>query len=727
MAGCPTVVIGSSVQANAIKIAARDGTPFCEECEKKWQQEKAKVALEPDNDRLQSTFALDEFRGLAEAMSEAEFVQWIFLTFGDDIPEEACKKLRSALLGGSLPLAEIHITGKGLSGHEAAYDREKRQILVSRELVLAAREDNDEAWKLLIALLEEFGHHVDNLLRTEYSQVGGDAPLDEGSRMAYALVNLGWSEGEGRCEFAKYTSKAGEVPLEVEFKGMTEAVEKFLSAEQQEDDAQFGNLEFFNAGLGSGKPGSHGHESIEKALIEAGFSEKECHLVYFGNWLRDHSQLIDPKLLRFPGAVASLVPFTGFSRNGLTQIVDVLTRAKFEDVSHFRVNTTNLGVYRNEEHLDNPSGIEDKRSVDKMFRAACLPRELEVDPTTRMKRFIRSAAAQGSEEGYTGLKYLSDQLHLAVSKGKNNTGYLHLGQALHTLEDFFSHTNFVEVALVHVGYWVEPWVPARDGRASSLPITSGKFGGLDTAASLLLGLGESLKKENVCVAGQPTLASKIALILLKDFEFNKTYETLGGLLEDLYELEKKYPVLATLSCKTIGFVLWLFDAAIGEAIHTIGNLIDDAQTEFMSNPASTDPTHSQLAKDHDDHHLHTLAATLAKIAVKDVGLMMQQAWAGKVSSQQVVATAAKHFVHPVHIGKDDKRLLTVAAWAKSNGPKIKELGSRSRVADWTKEKAKELEELRKRADALLSDPPKGVRAVKRLRRASARKPALRSR
>jgi hypothetical protein len=33
-AGCPTVIIGSSAQAQTIQIAARDGTPFCEECEK---------------------------------------------------------------------------------------------------------------------------------------------------------------------------------------------------------------------------------------------------------------------------------------------------------------------------------------------------------------------------------------------------------------------------------------------------------------------------------------------------------------------------------------------------------------------------------------------------------------------------------------------------------------------------------------------------------------------
>lgn len=38
VAGCPTVIIGSSTQAFTITVAAQNGTPFCEECEKKKAQ-----------------------------------------------------------------------------------------------------------------------------------------------------------------------------------------------------------------------------------------------------------------------------------------------------------------------------------------------------------------------------------------------------------------------------------------------------------------------------------------------------------------------------------------------------------------------------------------------------------------------------------------------------------------------------------------------------------------
>jgi uncharacterized Zn-binding protein involved in type VI secretion len=38
VAGCPTVIIGSSAQGQTIVLAAKDGTPFCEECEKRKAQ-----------------------------------------------------------------------------------------------------------------------------------------------------------------------------------------------------------------------------------------------------------------------------------------------------------------------------------------------------------------------------------------------------------------------------------------------------------------------------------------------------------------------------------------------------------------------------------------------------------------------------------------------------------------------------------------------------------------
>jgi uncharacterized Zn-binding protein involved in type VI secretion len=46
VAGCPTVIIGSSAQAQTVILAARNRTPFCEECEKKKVEEEGSRAEE---------------------------------------------------------------------------------------------------------------------------------------------------------------------------------------------------------------------------------------------------------------------------------------------------------------------------------------------------------------------------------------------------------------------------------------------------------------------------------------------------------------------------------------------------------------------------------------------------------------------------------------------------------------------------------------------------------
>jgi hypothetical protein len=206
-------------------------------------------------EQLHSTLARDQLLGLAQEMDEAEFIQWLTPLFGADIPAQAYGRLRAALLEGRLPEPGIRLVegGLGLFGHEAAYDGRERVIRISRRLVRRVPGDNAEAWKLLIILLEEYGHHLDQLLRREYSKVGGDAPRDEGALLAYALVNLGWTEGQVRAEFARLVTAEGQVPLEVEFSGLTRAVQRFLANPKHLGrDEKFGDLEFFGAGRGAG-------------------------------------------------------------------------------------------------------------------------------------------------------------------------------------------------------------------------------------------------------------------------------------------------------------------------------------------------------------------------------------------------------------------------------------------------------------------------------------------
>lgn len=105
-------------------------------------------------------------------------------------------------------------------------------------------------------------------------------------------------------------------------------------------------------------------------------------------------------------------------------------------------------------------------------------------------------------------------------------------------------------------------------------------------------------------------------------------------------------------------------------LHLIGNSVDDAQVIKQGNPntnGSTDPSHSQLAKDHDNHPFHTLAAVLAKEAVRDVGESLASHWKGVVNANPG-SIAAGYLIHPFDSAWQDS---IVAKWARANPAQVK--------------------------------------------------------
>ncbi|MFV1984785.1 MAG: hypothetical protein ACC657_14665 [Thiohalomonadales bacterium] len=59
-----------------------------------------------------------------------------------------------------------------------------------------------------------------------------------------------------------------------------------------------------------------------------------------------------------------------------------------------------------------------------------------------------------------------------------------------------------------------------------------------------------------------------------------------------------------------------------DGIFNLGKLYQD----FMIDPKSTNPSHTQLAKDYSKHPLHPLVIRLAEVAVKDIATIMHQIW-----------------------------------------------------------------------------------------------------
>ena len=176
--------------------------------------------------------------------------------------------------------------------------------------------------------------------------------------------------------------------------------------------------------------------------------------VYFGNWLRDYSQALDVGTL------------SKCQADTLRILVWILSFLGFGyATAEFEVTPERLGVYRPEEHIDNPRDYadnQDARKFDSRLRGPVQPMELEVDRQTGLKNYIANERLGiATSVGY--VKYsLSRSIHYGrvYTHGSGGSGKEEdlcealrcLGQALHCLEDYGAHTNYVELVLREMGF-----------------------------------------------------------------------------------------------------------------------------------------------------------------------------------------------------------------------------------------------------------------------------------
>lgn len=221
------------------------------------------------------------------------------------------------------------------------------------------------------------------------------------------------------------------------------------------------------------------------------FTRIQRKQVYFGNWLRDFSQVIDTTCLE---AVPEPV---------LRAIVSVMAFMEFGFATdEFDVTRERLGCYTHVEHIDNPAGYADNaKDIDERLRGPIDPKELEFDPKTGMKNYVANSG-QGWD---TAADYIKQQLTLSIELGRKGArrhqaslkkdAFRHLGAALHTLEDFSAHSNFTELCLreigeetvfAFVGDRCRIEVPSGPHKGKEVaPLVTGTFGMLDIFHSLL--------------------------------------------------------------------------------------------------------------------------------------------------------------------------------------------------------------------------------------------------
>ncbi len=649
------------------------------------------AAASPDH-RLQSTFALDQLTTLANTTTAAEFVMMLVPIFGFDIPARTYIKLHTALREGSIAHPEMQVTRAVAT--LADYDNDRRIIRVHPGAIDSAVEHVEASRHLLAVLLHEFGHHIDNVLRTDLadkhpdgtSTLAPDGPLDEGARYAYHVAFFDLAN-TGEAVYAQYESPDYSGPLKVDYQDAYEAIKASQGDDAATVEVKNGSRESFGAGRGEHhktKPqGSFGHESVEDALKKAGFTTAQCKAIYFGNWLRDYSQLLDPKIVLAPGEPKQF-PYK-FSRETLTKLVNLLAIREFHTLVRKQpeseegldfVTPEMLLVYRPVEHIDNPKNLlpdpPDPQAVDPMFSPWVLPGDpkLEILPVQSIKRYILDSSI-----------YMQNKLDSALRAGATPEGMRFFGEGLHVLEDYFAHSNFVELSLRKLGYDnVLPWTAAADCR-HRWPVVTGMFGSFDVIASLAEPLAIMLFpiddwEFKATKPGGYSDTEKMMQILLDDHENPELLAVLNGYLE----LRDKWASIpghehvervGWMAASPMRLLINAHNLMFQTLLQLMGNSVHDGQTIWDNNPntsTSTDPSHSQLAKDHDTHPFHTLATELASYAVEHVGRTMRDCWNGQLDVNP--AQQADRFIcHPNDSSWQDE---IVSRWARKNPALIRQ-------------------------------------------------------
>jgi hypothetical protein len=268
------------------------------------------------------------------------------------------------------------------------------------------------------------------------------------------------------------------------------------------------------------------------------------------------------------------------------------------------------------------------------------------------------------------------------------------------LEDYFAHSNFVELSLRKLGHTkVLAWTSPAPGK-HPLPLVTGMFDSEDVIASTAGMIADILFKVKwefeAVKPGQRTQADRLILIILSehsDQSYLKTYEQFLY-LRDQYAKLPGSQYLQWLMHYTLGMVSNVYNFVYSSLLQLMGNSVDDAQVLGRGDPntnGSTNPSHSQLAKDHDNHAFHTLAALLAKLAVKEVGIAMAARWAGDATDNPALV-AANFLVHPMDSTWQDNEVLQ---WARSHPKQVKRGESST---EWQALRAEHEKEVRERID-----------------------------
>jgi len=763
---------------------------------------------------LKNSFASNQFQNITACTDLASFMALHVSIFGEDIPKKAFKELYNDVLNKAAILEpKIQVKKTLPNGGKAAFYDDKKsihEIWVAEQVIrdAALEENNELRGELMTALIEEYGHYLDYLLRHHYAVTENkDAMRDEGARYAYRMYQIDPIE-QANQHFADAVIDGNEKTLVWDFKTFNNNLKKYVNQQRQNQDDNYGNLEFYKAGYIK-THGQYGHGDVEeKALRELFISiylkdenniQKVLDTIYLGNWLRDFSQAVDPMMVNPLSKGINTINATintglkpiSLSVDILTTIVRLAAAKEFihkkeinkDEIVNYNghlitlkeefidITPETLGPYRPEEHIDNPKGLGhdknnknrgDKTLYNKFVGYVDNANELHtIDKVYGMKKYIRKNSKDSlkveKEKFNTTLEYIQSKLEaaskfngLTIGNKDSAKSLIDFGAAMHTLEDYFAHTNFTEIALMkHVQPLVFPWVDSvpetgfvynydnfRNDKgydkkytifntpvessvhrlATYIPIVTGTFGIVDTAASVLPILNEhffSVEFEDweKFKPRERTFADVLIIEIAKNYD---DANNKSGISSYSYWVEKSLQVrdysgtymdyiipdfIETGIHNALEYLKQFLNFAKYFTIKAIANTLNDAQVlldkdlkamEVGKFNIGIDPSHTQIAKDDTKHPLHELSALLAVDAVKTVGKQMVKVWQnGGNNIESVHKLIDSIIMHPAKTTWQDK---IVTDWAKNNQEKICKACSPSMLIDRTLHAIEEIDE-----------------------------------
>ena len=309
---------------------------------------------------LESEYAFEQLRLLTHK-GEAFFVLLMKKIFGVQYDKESIEKLFDVLVKDDrsiIPKIVLlndknkndyadknhDIIGGKINGHYAAYDNEKHEIVVSYWFMCKAIYQNSKRGALLMALVEEFGHHVHYLLSDVYSSIGREVKGDVGAKFSWNVVGVNALE-EKNQKFAKVNG----ADLVWEFQNLNCTLKQYADTiRQNKDDNSSKRFSFFSDHISHEKETithstseteGYGHSEIAEQALTPILNEMFPKLkdnggsqitliidrIYLGNWMRDYSQLVDPQVIRpmsnaIVGVASAPIPLYAMGDDAVTKL-----------------------------------------------------------------------------------------------------------------------------------------------------------------------------------------------------------------------------------------------------------------------------------------------------------------------------------------------------------------------------------------------------------------------